>query len=329
MTDPNDGVPTGAASQAVPSAAPETPQTGQMLGAGQTPEAIQAPEGNQAAAAPAQQRPARPQRALWVRIIGGIAILVTGWHLFASFLWIAPSSPLREVVPGNALNSYMLPMFGQSWSVFAPEPVNGDFYFEVRAQLGDGRTETEWVRATDVEMAMTMGNLFPPRAGIMASELANKLKGRFEDLSTTKQQVVAGPFTGDDWQQQLEQQLNGDTAADKNDATVGEYLAQERMAAAYATQVARAMWGDDVTAVQYRAGRQNVIPFADRNAVDAERPAASFVEPGWRAPLVVEGQNEQNFQRVFKRQAAKLGLTGETGDSIEQNNAAGEAEGKR
>src|SRR5690625_6020841 len=33
--------------------------------------------------------------------------------LFATFLWIAPSSALRDVVPGNALQSYMIPMFGQ------------------------------------------------------------------------------------------------------------------------------------------------------------------------------------------------------------------------
>src|SRR5690625_8051402 len=47
------------------------------------------------------------------------AVLFTAFHVFATFLWIAPSSALRDVVPGNALESYMIPMFGQSWSVFA------------------------------------------------------------------------------------------------------------------------------------------------------------------------------------------------------------------
>ena len=96
--------------------------------------------------------------AVQLGVILYIAMALTGFHLFASFLWIAPSSTLREVIPGNLLSQYMIPMWGQSWSVFAPEPINGDYYFDVRAVVStpDGGEETtDWVRATDVELDCT------------------------------------------------------------------------------------------------------------------------------------------------------------------------------
>ena len=95
-----------------------------------------------------------------------VALLLTAWHIFASFLWIAPAGPARNLVPGDLLRSYMLPLYGQSWSVFAPEPVNGDHRLEVRAVvMRDGVEEvTDWVSPTDVELSLSRHNLFPPRA---------------------------------------------------------------------------------------------------------------------------------------------------------------------
>ena len=80
------------------------------------------------------------------RTIMVIAMALTGFHLFASFLWIAPSSTLREVIPGNLLSQYMIPMWGQSWSVFAPEPINGDYYFDVRARHSQSHGRTRQTR---------------------------------------------------------------------------------------------------------------------------------------------------------------------------------------
>ncbi|WP_256999506.1 DUF5819 family protein, partial [Microbacterium sp. SZ1] len=65
---------------------------------------------------------ARPRPAWWVKLIAFGACLLTLWHVGASFLWIAPYSALREIPTQEVLAGYMLPMFGQSWSVFAPEP---------------------------------------------------------------------------------------------------------------------------------------------------------------------------------------------------------------
>ncbi|MCS4276290.1 hypothetical protein M2390_001472 [Mycetocola sp. BIGb0189] len=243
----------------------------------------------------------RSPRSLGIRIVTVVALLFTGWHVLASFLWIAPPTPLRDVVPGNALTSYMIPMFGQSWSVFAPEPINGDYKFEVRAWTSKDGGEPElhdWVDATAVELSMIRNNLFPPRAGIQTSELASTVKGRYDALTDEQRKVVAlGYFKGDDSEARMSEALGGGG----QNVAVNNYLFADRMARAYATQVATALWGTP-DRVQFRVSRTNVIPFAERNNPDAKRPAAQIADIGWRADLTKEGQSDQAFGDIFRAQ---------------------------
>lgn len=271
------------------------------------------------ASAQEESPPREPKRRVkpWVRVVAALATLLTAWQVFASFLWIAPYSPLREVVPGNMLTSYMIPFFGQSWSVFAPEPINGDYHFNVRAVIEeDGQDiETGWVSATDVELSMIEYNLFPPRAGIQSSEVASNYKGAYDSLGEGQKQTVAGAFTSDNWQAELREallmgSLEGDgtdlLGDDADEATVDEQIAQEHLSTAYATQVARAIWGDEVKQVQFRVSRQNIIPFANRHDPEAERPAPMMTESGWRALTTEPGQNDQNFGRTFRAQFERI-----------------------
>lgn len=234
-----------------------------------------------------------------------VASAVTAWHIFASFLWIAPYSPLREVVPAGALQSYMLPMFGQSWSVFAPEPINGSYALTVRAvvvQADGDENVTDWVSATDVELSMIQNNLFPPRAGIQASVLASEFKGSFDDLTADQRAVAGLNYFEADWESRMrEHMLTSD-----GEKAIAAYMADEHMITAYATQVALAIWGDDVVRVQYQVTRQNVIPFASRNDPNAVAPAPTILETGWRGLVVNPGQSQQNFTDVFRAQWEKI-----------------------
>ncbi|MGO1538662.1 MAG: DUF5819 family protein [Leucobacter sp.] len=287
----------------------------------------------------------------WVRVVALLAAVFTAWHVFASFLWIAPySENAREVVPGDVLTQYMIPFFGQSWSVFAPEPINGDYHFNVRAMVIDENgdlVETGWVSATDVELSMIQYNLTPPRGGIQSSEVASSYKTAYDAMQSLQQTIVAGDFVVDDWEvgleAALEQQVEATDVPDEaptdpvvaddpaeaddsgepedlaeveapteteapasepvvNTAEIDALLAEERRTTAYATQVARAIWGEDVQQVQYRVSRQNIIPFQDRHNPHAERPAPQIVLPGWRGPIVEESQNDKNFADVFNKQ---------------------------
>ncbi|NYD25788.1 DUF5819 family protein [Leucobacter aridicollis] len=231
--------------------------------------------------------------------------LFVAWHIFASFLWIAPPSPLREVVPAKMLSGYMLPMFGQSWSVFAPEPINGDYRIKVRAVTNASGEEqvTEWVDATEVELSMIQYNLFPPRAGLGAYEVASQLKGSFDKL-TDDHRVIAGlNYFDEDWQSRLEQKMKGYGQPELVDA----YVKAEAQALAYSSQVAFAMWGqENVVRVQYQVTRQNIVPFAKRHDPEAERPPVQHVTTGWRGTVVRDGQNSAAFEDVFVRQYEKI-----------------------
>ncbi|WP_246490694.1 DUF5819 family protein [Brevibacterium oceani] len=224
---------------------------------------------------------------------------ITAFHLFATFLWIAPSSSLREVLPGELLSKYMIPLWGQSWSVFAPEPINGDYYFDVRAVVAtdDGEQITRWVRATDAELDHATYKPFPPRSAGLAVSVASDLKGAWDGLSDDQKAVVRlNYFKGDDSADRLKSKLSEDS---DGGGSVPGYLKKERVATAYATQVAKAMWGEKVQRVQYQAARQNVVPFSERNDKSAERPKIRTVPIGWRALVTENHQSEEEFATYF------------------------------
>ncbi|MFC6356204.1 DUF5819 family protein [Luethyella okanaganae] len=241
----------------------------------------------------------RPPKTLIVRTTAAVAVLFTAWHLFASFLWISPPSTLRELVPGSLLSNYMLPWFGQSWSVFAPAPINGDYRLRVRANLADGEGRsrtTEWVDATAVELSMSHYNLFPPRAAGLATHQASLLKDSYDALNEDQRKIVAlDYYAGDNWLGRMREAM---TVAGSQ--AVDEYVVQERHSAAYATQVALAVWGDGVTNAQFEVSRQNVVPFEKRNDPNAKRPPRQLVDTGWRGLIKLPGQSNEAFAATFR-----------------------------
>lgn len=242
------------------------------------------------------------KRPLYVRVVALLLALVAAWHIAASFLWIAPPTPLRDLVPGNLLTQYMIPWFGQSWSVFAPAPINGDYRLSVRAVVHDADgTEhtTKWVSATDVEQSMLHHNFFPPRASALAVHQASLLKTAWEALTPEQQKIAQlNYFKGDSWLGRMQVAMN-DSDAQKNIPVVTRYIVQERYTAAYATQVAKAVWGDGATRVQFAVSRQNIIPFAERHNPHAERPPVQNVPTGWRGEIVLPSQSEADFRSTF------------------------------
>jgi len=219
-------------------------------------------------------------------------------------LWIAPVSGLRAVVPGNLLHDYMIPMNGQSWSVFAPAPINGDYRLQVRAYVDNGGSSyaTPWVDATKVETSMLTHHLFPPRAAIQSTELASRFKSSYDDLTADHKVIVKlGYFKGDDWEKRLTAKLNsyGDQPA------VEAYMAEEHEITAYSTQVAYALWGSKVSRVQFVVSRRNVVPYAQRNNAHAQRPAAQVALTGWRGTTEEPGQSRADFASVFRKAYAE------------------------
>jgi hypothetical protein len=245
-------------------------------------------------------RPSDTKRPPIRRVVLILLAVFTAWHIFATFLWIAPASGLRQILPGDLLRGYMVPMFGQSWSVFAPEPINGDHRLRVRAVvIQDGQPKTSnWVDATAAELAMSTHHLFPPRAAVLATELASEYKGAYDDLGDAQHRIAAlSYYKGADWAERLQDDLRKQS----NDPDLPDYMAAERRVTAYATQVAYAVWPGELVRVQFEVSRQNVIPFDRRNDPDARRPRPKIVKTGWRGVVEEPGQSRAAFAETFRK----------------------------
>ncbi len=244
-------------------------------------------------------QPSTTKRPVVRRVVLILLAVFTAWHIFATFLWIAPASGLRQILPGDLLRSYMVPMFGQSWSVFAPEPINGDYRLRVRAVvMQDGQPKTsKWVDATAAELAMSTHHLAPPRAAVLATELASRYKGAYDDLGDAQHRISALSYFKDaDWRERLA----GDLRKQSNDPDLPDYLDAERQITAYATQVAYAVWPGELVRVQFEVSRQNVIPFSRRNDPDARRPKPKIIKTGWRGVIEEPGQSRAAFADTFR-----------------------------
>lgn len=248
-------------------------------------------------------RQREPQkRSAFVRACIWGAALVTTWHIFATLLWVFPYTPVRDAIPGGnkTLTSYMIPMFGQSWSVFAPQPARSELRLSVRAVIEDAsgfETETDWVDADRIELATTTYNLFPSYGAVSAEKLAHTHNSGYYYLDSTQREIVKKDFQGTEWLAELKNELQSSPGNSVN------YLASEENITAYSTQVAKAVWGNEgsIVRIQYLVTDRLVTAFEDRKHGELMRPDAYELTTGWRPPVVREGQDEAEFAATFGR----------------------------
>ena len=254
---------------------------------------------------------ARPARSVLRRIVLVLAALLASWHIFATLLWVAPFSVLREAIPcGNdTLTSWMIPFFGQSWSVFAPAPINGNYAFRVRAlvQSSDGSlTTTNWLDAAAVDLSMSQHNLLPPRAANLGVQEASRFKDAWDTLNASDK-IITGLdwYAGEEWRTELTSKL---LSYGNQEAVVSSYMDQELYATAYATQVAEAAWGQTVIRVQFQVSRQNIPSFQNRNNPNVPPQPVQIAETGWRPGVTLPGQDSARFAEIFQQNLARMGV---------------------
>jgi len=239
------------------------------------------------------------KRRVITHIATAAAALFAVWHIAATALYATPATPLRELLPEAAFTAYNYPMFDQNWSVFAPDPISSNYEISVRgAELVDGElVNTEWVNASETELKLLRHNPLSPRAGYAAYAQALGTYLAYNKLSDTEKAVVAGSyFEGDSWSLNLENDLRAQQGTDE--ATVNAYLKEEWVTTAYATQVAKAVWGKDVAYVQYSITVDSSVPFESRHDKNAQRSVIT-IDSGWRGLVMRPGQNSQHFADLF------------------------------
>jgi len=192
--------------------------------------------------------------------LGVVTVLL---HTLVIATWVGPSTPVRTAVDDDRLRSYVLPVFEQSWMIFAPTPrrvaVNLQIRFEYVDPASDEPVITDWVDLVDGEDALIAGNPFPPRMSLAARRVANTLNAAMGDLNDAQLAAVAGNDLATP-------SVLGDRIRDVTDAgvpsdTIGTYLEHDEIATHLATPYFAAPYPErELLHVQVRTGVRHGWP---------------------------------------------------------------------
>ncbi len=195
----------------------------------------------------------------------------------------------------------MQPFFQQDWSMFAPNPVQGDIALLLRARWTDRSTgelrTSDWVDVTRREWSGILQNPLHPRSDLDIASLSRILSEDRDNLTDNQVSICERDYSRSGWNQLLAD-LNAQTGADRD--WLESYVGDERVAAAFATQYAYALWRADVEAVQIQLKYTPVPNFEDRTDRDAQ-PGSVFTYFGWRPTVVIDGQSEKYFAETVLR----------------------------
>ena len=225
--------------------------------------------------------------------------------MLAVTLAAVPTNPVSDAFDSQL--NYLRPFFGQSWRLFAPNPIDEDMSLLVQGAYvdGDGKLRaTPWVNWTRVEQDVIEHRLIGGRAGYITTKFYVRLDDEFQELESPNQKTLSertSPLAPPSWDA-LEDYL-ARVGPDEDD--LADYLQYDRAAVRLATNVVTSRWPSrDITAVRYALREQGVTPYEARHDSKAERqearPAATMRIGGWRIPTYgpkAEGRGVANFDR--------------------------------
>ena len=238
-------------------------------------------------------------------VFAAVASTLVGLHMLAVTLAAVPTNPVSDAVDPQL--DYLRPFFGQSWRLFAPNPVDEDKVLLVQGAYvdKDGRLRaTSWVNWTSVEQDVIEHRLIGGRAGYITTKFYGALDEEFQELESPQQKELSArtnpldPLSWDALREYL-----ASIGPDEDD--LADYLRYDRAAARLATNVVASRWpSHDITAVRYALREQGVVPYEDRHRDSAERaaarPAPTMRIGGWRIPTYgpkAEGRGVADFDR--------------------------------
>lgn len=194
--------------------------------------------------------PGTPWRlALW----GVMAVVLV--HSAAIALAVTPWNIMRQVVGTDRLSSYVLPLWDQSWSVFAPDADYRTDRIEIRALLRGVDTSTyqsDWVPITSREVvASVRHHPFPSRTALITNRLAGRVFKAYGKLTPAQKKAFGAADTAVDLDA-LRMVLLASATSDKERAAATDFLEHEQSVEYFLSGIADAIWGDRLVGVQYR-----------------------------------------------------------------------------
>ena len=225
--------------------------------------------------------------------------------MLAVTLAAVPTNPVSDSFDSQL--NYLRPFFGQSWRLFAPNPVDEDKVLLVQGSYVDrdgNLRATPWVNWTSVEQDVIEHRLIGGRAGYITTKIYGALDEEFRELESPEQKALSArtsPLEPPSWAV-LEDYL---AQIGPDDDDLADYLRYDRAATRLATDVIASRFPTrDITAVRYALREQGVVPYDARHGTKAERqearPAPTARVGGWRTPTYgpkAEGRGVADFDR--------------------------------
>lgn len=232
------------------------------------------------------------------RVVLGLGLLVVV-HSALLMLWLAPSSPIRDLVGSRNLASYVDPYFQQDVDTVDPSVQFVDESFQIRALVQDGTAEaevTDWIDLTKKDVRDVRLDPNPARVHLIARRLATNLNRSMFALEPAQRKIVR-ESEATDTTTTRGTALN---AAGDKPAVVQNYLAFDQMATQFASLYAASKWKGTVLQVQFKVGRRSVPLFSQRDKVSIEDVEYLWFSFGWRAAFQGSLEAQSPFDAFVK-----------------------------
>ena len=193
----------------------------------------------------------------------------------------------------------MDPYFQQSWGQADPSSQVVDERLLIRAEVLDvasgKKHKTGWLDVTKAEQSALLHHLQPARVHLINRRLTTNLNAITYSMSPEQEKVLKKNYVKGT-SSVLAKSLYEVGGAPN---MIASYLAYDRMTTQFATMYSTAVWGDEITKIQYQVGRKILPPFADR-----ERTAQlkfDYFSFGWRRALPVQEEAQSQFDSYVKK----------------------------
>ena len=219
----------------------------------------------------------------WQRVGVTVVGLVLVVHSVLLAMWLAPSSPVRDLVGQARLASYVDPYFQQSDQTVGVASNRVDESLSLRALVrpeGGGKPiVTDWIDVTRSETQAIRGNAGPARAHQIARRLATNVNFVLFSL-TARQRGLIAATDADVPVARLQRQLQ---SGESNRREVQNFMAQDQMVTQFASLWLEATYPEvELVGVQYRVGRRVVPDFDERDVATVRGTDFGYFNIGWR-----------------------------------------------
>ncbi|MGW6129345.1 DUF5819 family protein [Cellulomonas sp. NPDC055163] len=244
------------------------------------------------------------------RRVARAALAVAVAHAVVTVLWVGGSA---LGVPAPApVRAWVLPLFAQSWNLFAPDPFTTESELWVRGRTCDGAT-TPWRSPTREEWSLVEGSPAPVRAGRLTTNLATELDRAHRALPQDVRTVLASDRPDADARQELAEDLGvepaelgtplalGSRTGLELAPTAADALRLDEVAAGYATQHLAATSATGPPCAVQTQVRSVPIGVPARTAPDDAGLPRVVVDHGWRPATVQPGQSSDAFADALRR----------------------------